>query len=500
MDGVFLLIDTGSMTVKARGGRCLVGRAASCDVQLASAAISSNHCFFEASDDSLQVFVTDTSTNGTAVNGEKLTKNTRTLLSCDNAMVELAPGKAKSVTLSVSFPLKSTPLKRAKTDIVVGTLDEDDAAEALPNDETKQVLTKPALDDDMKQTMTCAICQSIFHTPVSLIPCMHSFCGGCYGPWKKKSEDCPTCRSRVEAVHVHHQLMSAADAYLNANPEEKRDLDDLKDLDDEFAKLKPLLAKPLQKSYSHSHSYGSDESDGSSDGGNGGFGGFVGGLNPFSAGFGGFGFGGGFAFGNNQNQNAQCRDCNVANPNDAFQCPANNAVHMPCSHCHQLMPNRNLESSKCFGCSRVSCGQYWPNSPCSNFFKKLKDFSCNFHPTLLLGIAHETTILQNYLVSKNIDLNSFCKDVLVNKLENGELNMESFPSATADSYFCNGCAKKCYSELSYDFRKSIPKDELPADVTSHPDCHWGFKCRTAPHNASHAGRFSHVCPQTRNPQ
>ena len=197
-------------------------------------------------------------------------------------------------------------------------------------------------------------------------------------------------------------------------------------------------------------------------------------------------------------QPQRCKDCDNANPVDGFKCPAQNAAHEPCSYCHQLMPVRNLERTKCFRCNRSACGQYWPNSPCSHYFKKLREWNVAFTPTLLLQNAHETSILQNYLLANNIDTVTFFQNVLLVKFENKELALPDFPNASLDSYCCSGCTKKVASDLAYEYRRAIPRDDLPAEVTARSDCHWGKNCRTAPHNASHAGRFNHVCPQTRN--
>ena len=120
-----------------------------------------------------------------------------------------------------------------------------------------------------------------------------------------------------------------------------------------------------------------------------------------------------------------------------------------------------------------------------------------FHPTLLLDNAHETQILQTHLLAKQIPTHTFVKDVLVAKFAAGELTLPTHPGATADSLFCPQCFKKVASSLAYEYRAAIPKDDLPADVTSRHDCHWGRNCRTAPHNASHAGRYNHICAQTR---
>jgi E3 ubiquitin-protein ligase CHFR len=76
--------------------------------------------------------------------------------------------------------------------------------------------------------------------------------------------------------------------------------------------------------------------------------------------------------------------------------------------------------------------------------------------------------------------------------------LEKYPNATIDSVFCQQCFKKVASDLAFEYRKSIPDADLPPEVVARPKCHWGKNCRTATHNSSHAGRYNHICEQTRN--
>jgi E3 ubiquitin-protein ligase CHFR len=65
---------------------------------------------------------------------------------------------------------------------------------------TKAKGIKRIKDDKLKDELTCNICFEIYHKPVSMIPCLHSFCGGCLSDWIKKSKECPFCRKVSTAV------------------------------------------------------------------------------------------------------------------------------------------------------------------------------------------------------------------------------------------------------------------------------------------------------------
>ena len=51
----------------------------------------------------------------------------------------------------------------------------------------------------------CTVCLDLLHQPVTLAPCLHSFCGGCFSEVVSKSfqdtkPECPNCRKEVDEV------------------------------------------------------------------------------------------------------------------------------------------------------------------------------------------------------------------------------------------------------------------------------------------------------------
>ncbi|KAI1233026.1 E3 ubiquitin-protein ligase CHFR, partial [Lamprotornis superbus] len=72
--------------------------------------------------------------------------------------------------------------------------------------------------DKMEETLTCIICQELLHDCVSLQPCMHTFCAACYSGWMERSSLCPTCRCPVERICKNHILNNLVEAYLIQHP------------------------------------------------------------------------------------------------------------------------------------------------------------------------------------------------------------------------------------------------------------------------------------------
>ena len=77
------------------------------------------------------------------------------------------------------------------------------------------------------------------HQPITLVPCLHSMCGGCFSNIAKKVKglegdelakskpNCPVCSKEVQTVNYNAEKASRVDTLLNWFPEKKRDPTDL---------------------------------------------------------------------------------------------------------------------------------------------------------------------------------------------------------------------------------------------------------------------------------
>lgn len=71
----------------------------------------------------------------------------------------------------------------------------------------------------------------IMHQPVSLIPCLHTYCGGCFADWMTRSKECPNCRKPVMMVNKNAQTNSTIESYLLINPQLKRNPLEIEELE-----------------------------------------------------------------------------------------------------------------------------------------------------------------------------------------------------------------------------------------------------------------------------
>jgi len=88
------------------------------------------------------------------------------------------------------------------------------------------------MDEKMKNFIDqfeCSICYLALYNPVSVMPCMHTFCGGCLSDWFKKQKDCPSCRVKATEIKRNLFVNSLVDNFLEVNPEMKRTEIDKKD-------------------------------------------------------------------------------------------------------------------------------------------------------------------------------------------------------------------------------------------------------------------------------
>lgn len=314
------LTDVESEPVLMTSDRLTIGRAPDCDLSFAgNKLVSGHHCSVERDEDG-QVWLRDSSTNGTLLNlkvkvtkgnGEKLSHGDEFYVvhKKDNedlnigyiyqSMAELKKELEESLEdtqeySTVEFldatladdgvneieatddspkskkrPAQSSPeepVKKIKSEKMV-KLDSEEKTEiqsCKSEESTKKTKAdsskseqKPAQEDKksgercpgdkgpgdkgpgaaveskdgMEEVLVCIICQEIMHDCISLQPCMHTFCAGCYSDWMKRSPECPSCRMTVDRINKNHIVNNLIEAYLKEHPDKKRSEEDIKELD-----------------------------------------------------------------------------------------------------------------------------------------------------------------------------------------------------------------------------------------------------------------------------
>uniref|UniRef100_A0A674BSL8 E3 ubiquitin-protein ligase CHFR n=1 Tax=Salmo trutta TaxID=8032 RepID=A0A674BSL8_SALTR len=347
------------------------------------------------------------------------------------------------------------------------------------------------------KTESCLHCVfhcSCYHLPTSLQPCMHTFCAACYSGWMERSSLCPTCRCPVERIRKNHILNNLVEAYLIQNPEKCRSEEDLKSMDSHNKITRDMLQPKIERSFSDeegSSDYLFELSDNDSD------------TSDISQPF------------------VMCRQCpgyrkevsqvlwaigpapptpedragkplgerpSTSSRSDLpttapreYMCPPQGS-HVICTCCLQPMPDRRAELSaqQCVACQRPFCHMYWgcQRIGCQGCLARFNEL--NLTDKCLDGVLnsnnYESEILQNYLAARGMSWRDMLQEGL-RGLQQGTFYLSDY-RINSNAIMCFCCGLRAFKELAYKYRQNIPGSELPAAVTSRPDCYWGRNCRT----------------------
>ncbi|KAK4264618.1 hypothetical protein QN277_025771 [Acacia crassicarpa] len=324
----------------------------------------------------------------------------------------------------------------------------------------------------------CSICLNIWHDVVTVAPCLHNFCNGCFSEWLRRSQEnhstvlCPHCRAVVQFVGKNHFLRNIAEDILSADSSLRRSDEEVAVLDSYSLIRSNLVIGSRNKSRKRAYSPLNEQSD---------------------------------------DTNLRCPQC-VARAGE-FQCNRN-TVHLQCQACGGMMPCRNGfgVAQYCSGCDRAFCGPYWHSlgitrsdsyPVCSqDTLKPIAEHNISRIPVT----AHEKNLHEQNITESCIrQMGRTFQDVIAEwivKLNNREIDRTRLPlnhseMITSRTLVCRECYEKLLSFLLYWFRVSLPKHLMPAEAARREDCWYGYACRTQHHSEEHARKRNHVCRPSR---
>ncbi|KAK4546538.1 hypothetical protein LTR36_001755 [Oleoguttula mirabilis] len=96
---------------------------------------------------------------------------------------------------------------------------------------------------DMEKELTCSICTDILYQPLTLLDCLHTFCGSCLREWfawqaasattnrrTTHPYTCPSCRDSVRGTKADWRLTTLLEGYLKANPDRAKSDDEKEEM------------------------------------------------------------------------------------------------------------------------------------------------------------------------------------------------------------------------------------------------------------------------------
>uniref|UniRef100_A0ACD5X3L6 Uncharacterized protein n=1 Tax=Avena sativa TaxID=4498 RepID=A0ACD5X3L6_AVESA len=330
----------------------------------------------------------------------------------------------------------------------------------------------------------CSICLNLWHDVVTVAPCFHNFCNGCFSEWlrrsssnsrdKSQSAACPQCRTAVQSVGRNHFLHNIEEAILKAFSSLQRSDEEIALLES-YASVKSNIVLGKQKNQSRKRPLPqpSDESN---------------------------------------DAELPCPQCGTEF--SGFRCSPG-AAHLQCNGCGGMMPARPSTSiqQKCLGCDGTFCGAYWYSQGLSSrhrglicnpeTFRMISQHHISRLPdTLHGGNPFEKDITERCIQQSGKTLQAVISEWIAKfdnkELDRSRLQLNNVDAITSRTHLCNHCYNKFIDFLLYWFRVSTPRNLLPPDAASRDSCWYGFMCRTQHHRPDHAKKLNHVCRPTRS--
>ncbi|KAG0470975.1 hypothetical protein HPP92_015521 [Vanilla planifolia] len=329
----------------------------------------------------------------------------------------------------------------------------------------------------------CSICLNIWHDVVTVSPCLHNFCNGCFSEWLRKSSTktrggdqsivCPQCRAGLHSVGRNYFLRNIEKAILQT-------FSSLKRSDEEIALVETqasitsnlLLGIPRRSSKKRSFAQANDSSG---------------------------------------DMDFPCPQCGTEL--EGFRC-SQTTVHLQCHDCGGRMPSRADMGvpQHCMGCDRTFCGAYWPSQGldsneygiiCSpQSFKRISERSISIIPVSVhQNNPYERDVTERCIKGTGKALPVVISELLT-KFYNKEIDLSSLrinhaEFITAETLLCSDCYEKLVDYLLYWFRITLPRHFYPPDAAARDNCWYGYGCRTQHHNSDHAKKRNHVCRQSK---
>jgi E3 ubiquitin-protein ligase CHFR len=204
-------------------------------------------------------------------------------------------------------------------------------------------------DKSFSKEMNCGICLDIIYNCVTLLPCLHNFCGACISSWMKKKV-CPLCKEPINRLKKNPQMNNLIDMMLRLEPEKQKPEAERQEMDqkDYFRDNQELLVEKHRRLVAvegmGSEEEYSDESAEMQDQ-------FV------------------------DSVDLSCPECTAPRMADGFQCQRD-GLHVECGSCRRNFPNRaETHAQRCALCSNFFCSLYLGGCPGWLQLMLLKNYS-----------------------------------------------------------------------------------------------------------------------------
>ncbi|KAK2732664.1 hypothetical protein FQN57_002585, partial [Myotisia sp. PD_48] len=108
---------------------------------------------------------------------------------------------------------------------------------------------------DLGTELTCSICTDLLYQPLTLLDCLHTFCGSCLKSWfswqasgsptrNQPRFTCPACRATVRDTRHDAKVNTLLDLFLQSNPTKVKSSEEKEEVAKEYKPGEPVLPPP----------------------------------------------------------------------------------------------------------------------------------------------------------------------------------------------------------------------------------------------------------------
>ncbi|KAF3186108.1 hypothetical protein TWF788_003576 [Orbilia oligospora] len=120
------------------------------------------------------------------------------------------------------------PLKRQLSENMEALIAQAKASKTTAGSTAAQAAQSETIYVKLERELTCSICCELFKDPITLLNCLHNFCGSCIVPWGRSNSSCPSCRAEIKGCRDAFALKPLIDMLVKEKPElsfSKEDMD-----------------------------------------------------------------------------------------------------------------------------------------------------------------------------------------------------------------------------------------------------------------------------------
>ena len=108
---------------------------------------------------------------------------------------------------------------------------------------------------DLENELTCSICTEVLYQPLTLLDCLHTFCGSCLKEWfawqasqisdsRSNPYTCPSCRASVRGTRPDAKITTLLEMFLHVNPDKAKNDEEKRSIGECYKPGEDVLPKP----------------------------------------------------------------------------------------------------------------------------------------------------------------------------------------------------------------------------------------------------------------